>query len=68
MNDMGTPDSNAEMLRSAQRMMDALRDVTGLCERAQMLSERADRIEKRRRDMAGDMGHDPAAAKPLAYS
>ena len=63
MSDMG---NTPETLRSAQRMMDALRGVTDLCERAERLSERADRIERRRRDEAGDMGGDPAAAEPLA--
>ena len=49
------------------KMSAALSGVKDLCERAERLNERADRIERRRRDEAGDVEQgDPAAAEPLA--
>jgi hypothetical protein len=53
-------------LRNQQKMYDCLKAAADMLDRADNLVKRADRIEKRRRDEAGDMEYDPAAAKPLA--
>jgi hypothetical protein len=62
--------SNADigmMKTRLDKMSAALSGVKDLCERAERLNERADRIERRRRDEAGDVVQgDPAAAEPLA--
>jgi hypothetical protein len=60
--------SNADIgmmkrLDKLQSVADAYKELT---EKQAALCERMDRIEKRRRDEAGDVEGDPAAAEPLA--
>jgi hypothetical protein len=57
---VGPCNSDIGELKRAQKVMDALKGVKDMTERANALCERADRIEKRRRDAF------EGSAEPLA--